>query len=257
MDAWTLQLNGMLLAMGDPGPMPDFLKVENRGKPMVVREKPFVWSYSALNCYADVCPHQFYRRYIARDIPFHESPQVKWGNEVHTAMEYRISGRKPLPVEMQAFEPFAAPFDGRNPKVEIKLGMTADGRPCDFFSEHVWGRGKVDVVVMNDTTAYIADHKSGGSKYEKAFELEVQALLLKVAYPKLQKIHGQYLWLAENRSGTFYDLSDVEAHHKKVRDIVYKIEQDKLADSFEKRKGPLCAYCSVGNCEYNKNPELG
>lgn len=252
-DPVALQENGMLLAFGDPGPMPDFLI---RNKEMAAKqEKPLVWSYTFLHTYESICPYQAYRRFIVRDIPFSETEAMKRGIDGHTAMEYRVGG-KPLPREMQAYEPFVAPFDGRGAKAEVKLGVTADRQACDFFDKDVWGRGKADVIVTQATTAYLGDWKFGKSTYESRFELDVQAVLLKAKMPNLQRIVGQYHWLSENRSGELYDLSDTDKAWQKIRDIMYKVEQDKLADNFEKRKGPLCRFCTVGNCENNKNPEF-
>lgn len=283
-DPVALQENGMLLAFGDPGPMPSFLIRRQPGctrkegappcgepdqygwsccghgkkEPNVPKEKPIVWSYTLLHTYDDICPHQAYRRYILKDIPAQAMTEAgKRGRDVHTALEYRVGGGKPLPVDMQAYEHFAANYDGRGAKTEIKLGITADRNSCDFFNSNVWGRGVIDVALGTTTTAYIADWKTGGSKYESRFELDVQAVLLKAAYPSLTKIFGQYIWLAEDRAGTLYDLSDTDKAWQQIRDIMYKVEQDKLNESFEKRQGPLCKWCPVGNCEHNKNPELG
>ena len=52
------------------------------------------------------------RRYIVKDQPYVESPEMKWGNDVHSAFEYRVGSRKPLPDNMMQWEQFAAPFDG-------------------------------------------------------------------------------------------------------------------------------------------------
>ena len=107
-----------------------------------------VGSYTILNAYKN-CPHQMYRRYIAKDLgPFVETEAIAFGNAVHKAFEDRIRARKPLPANMQQWEQFALPFDGRRVLVEEKLGMTADGRACDFWDQHCWFRGKADAVIL-------------------------------------------------------------------------------------------------------------
>src|SRR5580692_7562438 len=101
--------------MHDPGPLPAILD-----------RTRLVYSYTNLNCYENVCPYQFYERYIKKTVPFVETGDMKWGTAVHEAMELRISANKPLPIEakkwkdlkqtpeivnMQQWEPFAEPFD--------------------------------------------------------------------------------------------------------------------------------------------------
>lgn len=229
--------------------IPDFLKVENRGKPI-----PFVWSYSSLNCYDDVCPYQFFRRYINKDIKFVESPEAAFGNAVHTAFEYRVGGQKPLPENMRQWESFAAPLDGRGAQVEMKMGVTISGQATDFFGKDVWGRGKVDVVLVNGTTAYLPDWKSGKPR-ENPFELEVNAVLVHAKYPQLKTIKGNYVWLKENRAGPVYDLSDTAGTWQKICGIAKRIEHSKQTTQWEKKRGPLCAWCDCLDCENNTKAE--
>src|SRR5258707_9639465 len=168
--------------------------------------KPIVYSYTMLNT-ADTCLHRVYRQYIKKDIPYIETPEMKWGNQVHTAMEYRIGG-KPLPENMRQWEPLVAPFARPGAKAELKLGVTREGKPTDFFGNDVFLRGKVDVALINGNAAFLPDWKTGNSKYEHPFELQIQAVLLQAANPYLTKIAGLYVWLKENRIGQSYDLSD-------------------------------------------------
>ena len=109
--------------------------------------KPLVASFSLFNTWA-ICPHQAYRRYIARDLPRQpETPEQKWGNEVHRAMERRIREKAPLPENMLSFEPLVAPLDAYHVEPEKKLGVTAAGRPCDFFADDVWLRGVFAITI--------------------------------------------------------------------------------------------------------------
>ncbi len=221
--------------------MPDIPAFLDRRKP-----KPLVYSYSLLNNYANVCPHQTYRRYVKKDQKFVETPQMKWGNDVHSAMEFRLGG-KPLPPGMQQWEPLVAPLAARSAVAEQKLGITRTAKPCGFFDDPVWFRGKIDVTLLEGTTACIVDFKTGNSSYEDPFELETNALLLHARHPHLKQIKGFYVWLKENRVGKPYDLDTNGAWHR-VCELVDRFEADK---TFEKRKSGLCGYCSVGDCEHH------
>lgn len=187
-----------------------------------------------------------YRRYIKKDQPYVESKEMAWGNEVHSAFEHRVGARKPLPEKMRQWECFASPFDGLNPMVEQKLGITRGGKPTGFWDKDVFFRVKVDLSVQNARSLYLADWKTGGSKYEDPFELEIGALLLKAKYPSIEKARGSYVWLKENRMGQLFDLADFNSTWARICNLMEEIEGKQ---DFEKRKSGLCGFCSVKDCE--------
>jgi hypothetical protein len=216
---------------------------------LTTRGRALIHSYTSLNCYDSICPHQYQHRYILKDIPFKETPAMAHGTAVHSAMEKRIAGGKPLPETMRQWEPLAKPFADRGAKAEMKLALGYAGEPVDF-----WGkpfiRGKLDCVLLNGTRAYMADWKTGKPR-EDPFELQVGAMLLKAAYPNLQTIVGTYVWLKENDLGRVHDLSDTQAAWRKCNNIAEDIDHDR---TFEKRPGPLCSWCDVLSCEHNRKP---
>ena len=179
---------------------------------------------------------------------------MAWGNKVHTAFEQRIAWGKPLPLDMAQWEPFATPLDGRSVKVEQKLGLTAEGKPCGFFDQSVRFRVKIDAALVNGANAYMVDWKTGSSKYEDPFELEIGAMHLHALHPTLTKIVGQYAWLKENRLGQPHDLSETNRTWDKVNKLLVRMEAAKKSGDWPKRESPLCAWCDVLSCEYNKRP---
>ena len=218
--------------------------------PAFLDRRPFVGTFTILSSYKN-CPHQMFRRYIVKDQPYIETPEMKFGNDVHTAFERRIGSRTPLPDTMRQWECFATPFDAHIAQVEQKLGITAEGRATGFFDNNVWFRGKNDVTLINGTTAYLLDFKTGKSGYEDPFELATNAMLLHAKKPELTKIVGSYCWLKENRMGQLYDVSStLETWNEVCRlmgEILAKRAQD--AAAFEKIKSGLCGWCSVSDCE--------
>lgn len=230
--------------------IPDFLLVANRKRPMSdFKPRPLVWSYTLLSTFRNICPHQAFRRYIKKDIPYVETPQMKRGNDVHTAMELR-GGGKPLPADMETYEPFARCLDGKNATFETKLGVTNSGHPCEFFGDSVWGRGKLDVTIINGENAYLADWKTGRVR-EDSFELEVQAVLLHAKNPGLKRIVGQYVWLKEGQLGRIHDVSDTRKTWAEINRIMRVIDECQTKDQFEKRPSGLCGWCNVMDCENN------
>lgn len=233
--------------MNEMPDIPAFL--DRRGeKPPQPVFKPLVYSYTLLNTF-DICPHQMYRRYVKKDQPFVETPEMAFGNKVHSAMEYRIGG-KPLPADMQHWEPLAAAFARPTARSEMKMGLTKQGKPTGFFDQDVWLRGKVDVTIIEGTAAFLPDWKTGKSR-EHPFELEIQALMVHAANPYLTKIAGCYVWLKENRMGQVHDLSDTRSTFAYVSNKVEQIEDCMKSGDWEKKKGPLCSWCSCVDCEFN------
>jgi hypothetical protein len=216
---------------------------------MAATQKPFVWTYTNLHCFGDTCEYRFFRTYIKKDIPYVESAEMRFGNEAHAALELRVGGGKPLPDNMRQWEPFAAALDGQNAKVEVKLGITKEGRPTGFFDKDVAGRGKADVVIANGDTAILFDWKTGGSKYESSSELMLHSMMLKIANPHLTKISGAYVYLKENRVSTSYDLTDFNSTWARTNNLVEDIQNRMMTGEWTKKKGPLCGYCGVADCE--------
>ena len=211
--------------------------------------KPTVYSYTLLKT-ADTCLHKAYRQYIKRDLAFDKTPEIDWGNRVHEAMEYRIGG-KPLPQDMMHWEPIVSAYVDRGAKAEKKTGITNECNPTGFFDKDVWLRCKIDVTMLNGPAVFISDFKTGNSRYEDAFELEIQALTLKAAIPSITRIAGHYAWLKENRIGKPHDLSDFSATWAKINNKVEVIEDCMASGEWPKTKNPLCNWCGVLDCENN------
>ncbi len=221
----------------DAGPIPKAL----------VRSKPLVGSYSLLNQYLN-CPHATFHKYIAKTYPYVQSEAAKEGDAIHLAMENRLRIKQPLPPKYAQWEPFAAPFDRRAVRVEQKLAIDKKGEQCGYWDKDVWFRGRIDVAVEDLGRVYIVDWKSGSSKYEDPFELEIGAVLFQANF-LTNTAKGQYAWLAENRLGVLYDLSDTNKTFAKMKHLMEEIERDRARDWFEKRKSGLCGWCDCSHCE--------
>jgi len=221
--------------------------------PAFLDRRPIVWSYSLLHCFRDVCAHQGQARYIDKTIKFVETPEIKNGNEGHEALELRVGAQKPLPLKFADCEPFAAPFDGRGAITEAWYYIDTDGRACDRFAKNKFGHGKLDLVLMQDDTAYLNDWKFGNSKYEDPFELEIGALLLHAKYPHLKTIKGTYTWLKEKRLSKMYDLSDTQKTWTEACTIMNTILNYRQLGEFPKKRSGLCGWCQRWDCDQNTN----
>lgn len=212
-----------------------------------------IWSYSFLNTYA-TCQKQAYHRYIAKDLPREPaSPEMSHGIAVHDAFEKRLKTGEPFPESMATYERFAAAIEvrGRPQGVELQLGITADGAPTSFFAKDVWGRGKVDVLLIDGSLAFMPDWKTG-RKREDPFELETFGLLVQAHFPDLIRILGHYVWLRDGTVGPAHDVSDTAGTFRQIRSTMDAIEAQTKQDYWPAAENPLCGWCPVTACRFNK-----
>jgi len=212
------------------------------------------WSYTFLSTYQN-CPDQAFHRYIAKDVPYVETAAMAWGNRVHDAMDKRISAGRPLDGDVAKFEPFAKAFDGKKVETEKRMGLREDGSPCGFYDTDCYGHMKLDVIYEpGDATIRLFDWKTGKVR-EDPFELRLQALFVQARNPEVRAIRGWYVWLGQGEAGRLgapHDLSDIERTWAEVDSIMHTIKSNAAINHWPKREGPLCRYCPVKSCEYNK-----
>ena len=195
--------------------------------------------------------------YIAKDLPKAEpSAAMLEGQKVHKALAAYISRERPLPREYEKYEALASPFIDLKPRIEVPLAMDRFGNLCGFFDDYVYVRGYGDVVVVRDNAAAIFDWKTG-RKDEDPGELKIHAMMLKAAYPELSQVTGHFVWLKNVDTsmpsvGKKHDCSDFGITWQKLNNQMRDIASMLTRENFPKQPNPLCGWCSVLDCEYNK-----
>ena len=81
-------------------------------------------------------------------------------------------------------------------------------------------------------------------------------LTCRTQHPTLTTIVGQYAWLKEDRLGELHDLSETNRTWDRCNKLLSQMEVAKGAGYWPKIEGPLCAWCDVADCEFNKKPRL-
>lgn len=205
----------------------------------------------------DNCPHKAYRIYVAKDLPKEPATeQMAWGNRVHEGMDSRVGKRAPLPADLAPLEPLALAIEASAPvgsriTTEMKLGITAEGKACDFFAGNVWFRGKADVAIVAQESAAIVDWKTGKPR-EEPWELELHALMLVARFPEIRQVTGFYAWTAEHRIGKPHHVDRQtlgetwEDTHRRRQ----QMEESLRTGFWPKRQNGLCGWCPVSDCEF-------
>lgn len=205
-----------------------------------------------LNDYEN-CPCKAHARYIAKAVPYVETPQMRWGNVVHKACEGRLTSGKPLPPEVEFLEPICLAIE-QSGKVhgEQQVAVTARWEPCKFLADDVYGRGKIDVRVQRGShKAVLLDWKTG-KRREDPTELRIHAAMLKAREPELREIVGHYIWTQDARLGEAHDLSDVGRTRLLVDGMMNHVTSSLKTGHFPPRENPLCGWCDVDTCEFWK-----
>lgn len=216
-----------------------------------------VWSYSSLSCFEE-CPRKWHDKYILKN---KESPskEIEYGNFIHKSIENYLLDKGQLPSELDKnsalINSIKEQFKDQS-AAELKMGLTEKLKPCEFFGKGVWGRSAADVALVhyNSANAFLGDWKTGKPR-EKEDQIKVQAMFLFKLFPKLQSIRGMNLWLKTNKRGDMYTFHR-EDEPKMWADLLPRINKMYNAVGTSNAQGmtpgPLCSYCPVKACQFNK-----
>ena len=208
-----------------------------------------IWSYSFLSTF-ERCARQAQARYITKELPYSESPEMAYGNKVHQFMEDRIKGAiREVPTEFAYLEKYIKKVQELSSLAfaEYQIGVRRDWSSTEFFARDCWGRGKLDFCAIDGNFAIIFDWKTGKVR-EDPYELEIQSLLLKCKHPYLEEIKGCYVWFKQDKFGQLYDLSSTDQTKKHVKEIMRQVS----LENWRASKNPLCPWCQVEQCPFFK-----
>jgi len=180
---------------------------------------------------------------------------MRWGNEVHKALELRVRDGLPLPKTMQKWEPLIAKLLKRpgKPLAEQQLCLSEELSPTDWFGSESWCRGIVDFCILDGDKALALDWKTGKPKTDHD-QMRLFAALMFHHYPQLEKVTTGYVWLAYGNkisSKTFFrsDLNEIWG------EFLPRVQRYQLAftkEKWEAKPSGLCrAWCPVLDCEFN------
>jgi len=219
----------------------------------------YIAAYSSITDWLN-CPYKFYHRHITRQYPFEENENVVWGRTVHESMERAIRYGSPLPDSMLPYAKYVSAVK-MAPKVlaEVKYAIAEDGTARAWTANGCWLRGKLDAVTFsaNYKHAYIPDWKTGKAK-EDPFELEIQALLLKINMPTVETIKACYVWFKEDRVGLTYTINDplitvypkVKVMIRDIHNAISIYSREKPEEVFKQTPNGLCDYCMAPGCPH-------
>ena len=217
--------------------------------------KPFTWSYSKLKNF-ESCPKRHWHVDIAKDVKEDDSEALVWGNLVHDAAAKRLGPKKiALPDTMtKLIEPWCVRIEAGPGviHVEQKLAITNEFGTTGFFDKNVWFRSIGDVIKIDGPVALLADWKTG-KIVEDSQQLALGAACVFAAYPDVQVVRAEFIWLKEDaQSSATFRRSEMAAMWAHIWPRISSLEQAYNLTSYPAKPGYLCRrYCPVFSCPHH------
>ncbi len=216
---------------------------------------PPPWSFSSLTSF-ETCPKRYYHIKVAKDVLDVPGDAAVWGSEVHTKLEARVRDGTSLPVSIRQYEPLAAVISNSPGQklVEYQLAVDKALTPVDWGSASAWCRGIVDVGVLGNKKALLADWKTGKRKPESD-QLQLFAGLAFAHFPNLEVVQTAFVWLKEGKiDRKVFTKSDIPAIWQTFTPRVIRLERAYSDGKFPPKPSGLCSkWCPVpkSKCEFS------
>lgn len=217
-----------------------------------------VWSFSSLKTF-EQCPRKYYHVKIAKDTVEKDTVATLYGKAMHSAAEHYIRDGEPLPKHYEHLQPVLdtlAQIDG-DKYCELKLGLTKDLKPCSFNAKNVWWHGIADLVVINEAKelAYSVDFKtSKNARYADTKQLDLVAIGLFKKFPAIKRVKSALVFVVSNELvRTEHIVEHTSRYIEKPAQVVQRIEAAISNNVWNPIEGPLCRFCPVRTCEFNRS----
>jgi len=218
--------------------------------------KNIAWSHSSLKDF-EGCQRRYYEIKVLKNYPFTETEATRYGNQVHEAIEFYIRDGKPIPAEYAQFKDTVDAMLKKSGRVlaEHEMALTKELQPCAWKSPNVWVRGIADILIVDDEnlTAWVGDWKTGNNKYPDRDQLVLMSLMVFAHFPHIRKVNSALLFIVKNDMVKMsMTREEIHAHWWEYRERTARLEASYANDVWNPNQTPLCGWCPVKTCEFNK-----
>lgn len=222
-----------------------------------MKKKKFTWSYSSLTSF-ETCPYRWYLTRWAKKVEEPQTESTLWGNRVHKALEERVKQNKPLPEDMEKFEPIVQTLidfgKGAQVECEQKLAINKNFQKTGYFDHDVWLRSIADITITKGDKAFVGDYKTGKmANVPDSDQLALNSAVIFIHKPWVKSIVNAFVWLKERTiSKEVFHREDLPAIWNKFLPRVRRMEQAIELENFPARPSGLCrAHCPCTQCPHN------
>lgn len=181
---------------------------------------------------------------------------MRYGKEVHKALELRVGKDKALPLHLRHLEKLAGKLASSSGQklTEQQLAIDNSFEPCDWFSKQTWCRAIIDLAVVNPPHAVVVDYKTG--KISDDFtQLRLAGAMLMLHMPEIHTVDLCFLWTREKaitRDEQRLTRDDIKNVILDVMPRIRKYEKAHRTESFPARPSGLCKrHCPVTKCPHH------
>ena len=193
---------------------------------------------------------------VLKNYTVKETEAIIYGKAVHEALELYVKDGKPLPKNYLRFKPMVDTLINikGDKYTEYEMALTHSKEPCDFDSEDRWVRGIADLVIVDGDTAYVVDYKTGSNRYPDPKQLRLMSLMMFTHFPDIQRVKGGLLFVMKNSFITEeYLRKDMDKSWGMFEQSLKRLETSYENDTWQANPTPLCKWCSVVTCDFNKS----
>lgn len=247
------------------------------------------WSYSKWKSLNN-CPLKFYLKYVLKiKVPYVEAKETTVGKAAHEVLEHIIEGssvqeslEKVEPIyrekldwsqEVLTIEPSFTNFRERflrfvevNKVIkvyqEVRIGLTTEWKPTEFFADNCFYRGVIDLCMyLQNGDSVVIDHKTGAPAAMgiKNFmpQLDVYKVLSHKGLHPVRKAASGVHFVKDSVIKIGNSLPAQQIENMLLGDILFSIQVaiDAVRDAgrFKRVRGSSCKYCEYDvDCKAKK-----
>jgi hypothetical protein len=132
------------------------------------------------------------------------------------------------------------------------MARDVEGKACEYGKGY-WVRGIVDLMIIDEDTAFIVDYKTGNNKYPEPKQLRLMALMAFAHYPEINRIKAGLLFVVHNSFMTEeYSREDIPQLWDAFYSDLSRMEASYTNDVWNPNPTPLCGWCPVNTCPHHK-----
>ena len=213
----------------------------------------YTWSFSSLKDYIN-CPRQYHEIKVLKRFSKRPTEQMLYGSAVHKACEDYVGEGVPLAKNYARFKPVLDALRDipgeRFP--EHKMALDAERQPCEYGRGY-WARGIVDLLVVDNDSAFIVDYKTGSSKYPDSKQLKLMALMTFAHFPEVNNVKAALLFIVhEAFVSEEYSRADINKLWGAFDPDLERLTASYNNGVWNPNRTPLCGWCPVNTCEFHK-----
>ena len=219
-------------------------------------KKQIAWSHSSLKDF-EGCARRYHEIKVLKNYPFTETDATRYGTQVHESLELYVRDGKPIPPEHLQFKDVVDKLmDKPGRKLpEFEMSLTTDLKPTEWKAKDVWVRGIADLLIIDDDnlTAWVVDYKTGNNKYPDREQLMLMSIMVFIYFPHIRKVNSALLFLVKNDMVRMQMMREqADAIWWKYRERTARLEASFTNNVWNPNQTPLCGWCPVKTCEFNK-----